>query len=221
MTRKPRKYLDRERTEVNPDWLESREEEQHAQIVNLGPGEVDRYYPDEEHVLPEQGGWIRILSEPHTELEARFRLPVLSMWHARPTYSNVGRIGNRKPYQVVITTPGGDLHLWPHEYQLVPDITQWVGQDPDVEMHTLGGEPVIEEKTAERLFYLQQRGIPRQDALLMLLGELDGSSFVYFTMHPAYVELFAGVGVPLWQHMADNPRPDGSTMRVSLKVSDQ
>lgn len=202
----PRKYLDRDRTEVNPEWLEWRREQVESRIAYLGPDMHERYFPEEYgKAIPDEGAWVMVLEEPHTELRSRFRIPLRSVWRARRHELNSGGFEGVAPKQAVIATPGGDLHLWPHEYSVMGDVTFLVGQEPDVEMRRLGGEPVFSGELVDQLFYLQARGISRQEAALLLInGAVDPR--VYFVLAPELVEALGSLGVPLWRHVQMHPR---------------
>lgn len=206
MRRAPRKYLDKHRTRLNPAWAEWNYEREALQIGFYGPGTFGAYFPEEvEKEIPAQGCWIRVIDVPHTELSHRFDVPVLSMWRARHSImSHSEELCGRKPQLAVINTPGGELSLWPHEYVIVPEIREYVGCEPDVTMHVLGDAKAYTEKQESMLFYMQSRGITRRDASLMVFDEPEISC--YFTMSDEYVEMFAGVGIPLWRHMALHPR---------------
>lgn len=213
----PRKYLDPDRTQVNPKWLEWKHEQDDLQMAKMHSGQYESYHPEEvDKQIPEEGCWIRVIEVPHTELALRFELPEQSMWRARRVYLQSGRVGNARPQLAVINTPGGELSLWPHEYVIVPDISQWVGQEPDCIMHSLDGGRFITEEQEAQLFYLQSRGISRQDACLLLLNDLPGNC--YFTMNQVYVDMFHGVGQPLWRHVALNRREGarGFTVRINV-----
>lgn len=213
----PRKYLDKKRTKVSPEWMKWAEE-QHEQasdfawrhIASLGY-DPDMYFPElVEKDIPEEGAWILVIEEPFTELRSRFRVPLLSMWRARPHELDSGGVQIAKglsiyPQQAVITTPGGDLHLWPHEY-IVPKDPMSLAADADATLNSLGGDPVLNE---DALFYLQSRGIPYQDAALMLFDTIKGTNFMYVTFPEEVTEQLEGVGRPLRRHMALNPRKAG------------
>jgi hypothetical protein len=200
MAKAPRKYLDRDRTVVNPDWREYQEGLFQGAVAVMGGGTLGTYEPDAVGKgIPPEGAWVRVVEVPHTELSRRFQVPLLSIWRARPHTLNSGGLYGRYPKQAVIQTPGGDLHLWAHEYVLVDDVRPYVGAEPDVMMHSLGGQPVLD---TDALFYLQSRGISQHDAALLLVNDLRSQDVLWFEMHPAYVEMFAGVGVPLWRHVA-------------------
>jgi hypothetical protein len=204
--RKPRKWLsdDDENPVLNPAYVTWRDATARVNIearcTSLGVGSVDheigQYYPEDYgKAIPPEGAWIRIVQVPHTELASRFEVPLLSMWRARPGRMNSGKIritkgDSRSPRLAVIDTPGGELWLWAHEYVMVENIMDWVGQEPDVEMHQMSGQPAFTEDDEERLFYIQSRGISRVEAAKMLLPGLEDTKFCYFTMHPEYVRLF-------------------------------
>lgn len=214
--RPPKKWLDADRTDINPEWLAWRDARDRAVCAGFGPGSAGVYFPEEEgKAIPDGGCWIRILEEPHTELKQRFRVPILSMWFARPHVLNSGGYGRYRPRQAVIATPGGDLHLWAHEYVIVDDIRPYLGAEPHAVLRHLDGGPVFDADAEERLFYLQSRGITRNEAALLLVDDLERPGF-YLTMHEDYVETFRGVGIPLWRHMALNPRSSGRDFSVAL-----
>jgi hypothetical protein len=192
MPRPPKKYLDSEGLEVNPEYRSyhaARKEAETEEFLAVAGGRsgFETYYPEEyDKELPEDGGWIMVKEVPHTNLA--WDVPLLSMWFAVPDNpGGVGRMPNgRKPYKVRIQTPGGDLWLYPHEYTVVNDITQYLGMEPDIEMLSLGGEAVLDE---EQLFYLQARGISRTEATKLLLNDIKSQSFAWFNVHPIYAEL--------------------------------
>jgi hypothetical protein len=219
-TRAPKKYLDADRVEVNPAWLAWRKELR-EQALELAPEMMTHrgidpavYFPEAyEKEIPDDGCWIFVLEEPYTELRTRFRVPELSLWRARPHELNSGgiKLGGTarirdgvtvRPKQAVITTPGGDLHLWPHEYQICRDPYELMSCE-GAEIHEIGGEPVIDE---QMLFYLQSRGIGHQDAVMLLIDQVKNNDFVYVTFPEEVTAMFAGVGQPMWRHIQRNPR---------------
>jgi hypothetical protein len=70
-------------------------------------------------------------------------------------------------------------------------------------MHRLDGQPLVDE---DQLFYLMSRGYTREQAYLVLIDLVRDQEFAYFTMHPAYQEMFEGVGTSLARHVARHPR---------------
>ncbi|MFF2053782.1 hypothetical protein ACFVU2_19415 [Leifsonia sp. NPDC058194] len=212
----PKKYADDRRTQVTPEWLDW-DEDRRAEAADEGwelaaaaGFDPAIYFPEQvDKAIPEEGAWILILEEPHTPVREKFRLPLLSMWRARPHQLNDGAVNITKrlkvyPKQAVIATPAGDLHLWPHEYQIATN-PMGLASDPDAELHALGGQPVLDE---EELFYLQSRGIPRQQATMMLFDRIESLDFVYVTFPEEITSLLEGVGRPLHRHIALNPRPE-------------
>lgn len=186
-----RKYLDQDRTVINPEWLLEREaalEEIAQDPIGYGvPAEsVDRYLPTiDGKAITADGAWVLVVSEPHTELMDRFRVPILSMWRARPHQissspikcSVDGHTVTLRPQQAVIATPGGDLHLWPNEYVLASD-PRALACDPDATINSLGGQAAIDP---EQLFYLLSRGIDKATATEMLFDQIQGNDFCYVT----------------------------------------
>jgi len=217
---RPRKYLDRDRIVVNPEWIEWKKEAQ-RQAVEDAPWQfasagIDPtiYFPElDDKKIPDEGAWILILEEPHTILREQFRLPLLSMWRARPFVLNDGGVivgyddmqYREFPKQAVITTPAGDLHLWPHEYIIASDPLGLLSCE-GAEIHQLGGKPVLDE---DYMFYLQSRGIPYDEAVLMLFDTIEDTDFIYVTFPEEVTSILEGVGRPLHRHIALNPRKAG------------
>lgn len=215
MSRAPKKYLDADRTRVSDEWREwhrKREADmEHAQAYALGPGGIDVYFPEEiGKDIPDEGRWIRILEEPSTVLRLRFRLPIMSIWYARPYTMNAGRVRGRAPQLAQITTPGGDLCLYPHEYEVWDDPSVLLGMEPDVVIHKMDGDLALDTDDEDRLFYLMKAGITRHDALMLMLTQgVDPRWWFEFT--PEIVEEYGGVGRPLWRHIQMNPRKKAVT----------
>jgi hypothetical protein len=209
----PKKYVNAQRTEVTPEWL-AWDAERRVEITEDAAHQAASsgydpavFFPEiDGKAIPDEGAWILILEEPHTVMKDRFRLPLLSMWRARRHVLANTSISTRgvkfHPQQAVIATPAGDLHLWPHEYMIATN-PMALASEPDAELHALGGQPVVDE---EEIFYLQSRGIPRQEAVLMLFDKIESLDFVYVTFPEEITSLLEGVGRPLRRHMALNPR---------------
>lgn len=145
--------------------------------------------------IPDEGAWIFVKSVPYTELAERFEVPEWSIWRARPEYQNrtftLGKESglSRKTkvhwpmLKAVISTPGGDLWLYPGEYSTIPPerlevYLERIGHE--VQVHFMGaGDP---GDFANQLYYLMCHGIPRAQAMLLLLPNLTDSNFCYFTV---------------------------------------
>lgn len=197
--RAPRKYADADRTEITPEyrlWKQARafdaDKASEAQLLTMGDGPANHavYYPEAHDKDLGEGAWIFVIDPPHTVQSSQFQVPVLSMWWARPHVLNSGRFGNRLPYQGVIQTPAGDLHLWPHEYTICRDPAALLGEE-GVTIHSLGGDPVLDE---DHLFYLMSRGVSRQQATLMLFAQIKGANYCFVTFDEATVSALVGVG---------------------------
>lgn len=153
--------------------------------------EVYAAFPDEGKCeIPEEGAWIIVKSVAPTALE--WDVPPMSVWRAKPFYRYrefiLGRESglSRKTtikwpmLRAVIQTPGGELHLLPNEF-VTTNIEVWldnIGQG--VTMHFLGaGEP---GELEPQLFYIMAHGIPRREALTLLLPSLTDENFCYLTL---------------------------------------
>lgn len=220
----PRKWVDpKSRTTMTPEYsywyhegpgrrmLNPTEEEKAEQFFHTaGPWNSGDpianhgiYFPEEYDKDIGDGSWIFVIDPPSTELDARFTVPQLSLWWARPHVLNGGAMFGRLPYQAVIQTPGGDLHLWPHEYTVCNDAAGIIGEEGS-HLHSLGGQAVLDD---EMLFYLMSRGISRRDATVLLINQVeDGSAFGYVTFDEWIVEFFDGIGTTLTSHIRRHPR---------------
>ena len=188
----PRKYTDHTRTQIRPEWLQWREDDVKEQTLDFAEQtgqDPARYFPEDYGKDLGDGTWIFVV-DPPTSVDHAFDVPLLSMWWARPTRLNRGGINGVRPYQAVITTPAGDLHLWPHEYAISSAPEKLIGEE-GAHIHTLGGDPLIDP---EKLWYLQSRGIPQHEATLMLFGQIQSQNFAYVTFDDDIVDMFAGVG---------------------------
>ena len=208
LDRAPRKYKDADRTEVTHEWLAWRERRNEnrdrfeAQSRTLSGDEYQRYFPEDYDKHLGEGRWVFVIDPPHGVAGQTFHVPLLSIWYARPHQLSTGRIAGRHPYQGVIQTPQGDLHLWPHEYALVSDVRSLLGFE-GVEIHSLGGDPVLDQ---EQLFYLTSRGIPREEAVIMLFDQIKSQNYCYVTLPDYAVAMFAGVGTSLRSHISKGRR---------------
>ncbi|QHB37152.1 hypothetical protein QDA03_gp89 [Microbacterium phage Terij] len=210
--RAPRKYADKARTIVTEEW-----QAWHNRQVALGEDNgwstlmaagVDphTYMPPPEQTIPEEGAWIIVVEVPRG-VAIDFDVPPLSIWRARHHELNVGSIEIAKgvrvhPQQAIIATPAGDLHLWPHEYKVLSDPAGLIADEHAI-IHQLGGSPVLNE---DHMFYLQSRGIPHREAVLLLFEQITDPSFVYVTWPDWVVDEMYGAGQPLYRHIALNPR---------------
>ena len=195
MRRAPKKYTDATRSQITPAWSQwyaekkaARREDDIDLMVSLGQDPA-MYYPEDYGKDLGEGSWIFVIDPPQA-VALDFDVPLLSLWWARPHRLNAGSLGGQMAYQGVITTPAGDLHLWPHEYTICSHPEEFIGAEGN-EIHSLGGQPVLD---AEQLFYLQSRGISRHDATMLLFTEIRQQNFIYVTLAPEYVDYFAGVG---------------------------
>ncbi|MEV7952952.1 hypothetical protein [Streptomyces sp. NPDC088141] len=212
-TQEPKKHAESCRTQGTPEWQESDAEccaeaadEGRFLAASIG-AEPSMYFPEQDgKAVPEDGAWIIVVEEPFTELRSRFRVPPLSMWRARPHELNTGVIVSKgvkiHPKQAIIATPGGDLHLWPHEYVVV-DRPMMLVSDPDATLRALDGQPVLDE---DAVFYLMSRGIPRHEAVMALFDTVTYLDFVYVTFPEWITDALAGAGQSLCRYMALNPR---------------
>lgn len=208
----PSKFAHPDASGVNPEWRAWRDRERERVrasagwlVASLGhlPG---TYFPERDgKLIPDEGAWVVVLEEPNTVLQSRFRVPAMSLWRSRAHVLETGMVAvsgagvheEHRPHQGVIVTPGGELHLWPHEYVIVPDPLALIGL-PGAELHSLGGQPVLDE---DQLFYLMSRGISRRDATLMLFATVTAQDYVYVTFPTGTLDHLAAFNEPLALHV--------------------
>src|SRR5260221_632393 len=94
-------------------------------------------------------------------------------------------------YRVRILTRNGPLWIWPHEYNVVDSISDYI--ENGAKINYLTSEASVPEA---QLFYIRTRGISKGDALVMLIGEVKEQTFCYLTFPKEFQIEFAGVGVP-------------------------
>lgn len=132
-------------------------------------------------MLPKDGSWIRVQDPPHCE----YTVPPFSIWFAVPWPMSGSE---PKPKRVKISTPAGELGIFPHEYCLVEDITQWFGREPEgVFLRQMNANPVVD---VDQLFYLMSRGITRQSATMLLIEQIKDPTFLWIEVAPQYGEYF-------------------------------
>ncbi len=178
---------------VNPEWENSEEAREKVSRVTKSWAHASRgynvfshYYPQDYGLaLPEEGGWIRVNKPPSS---TEYTVPPFSMWYAMNWQCDIGEIAGVKPKRVKIQTPAGDLGLWPSEYCVVKSITEYVGRESEgIFFRTLGGESAFQ---TDALFYILSRGIPRQQACMMLLDQMRDMAFGWFEIAPHYGEYY-------------------------------
>jgi hypothetical protein len=173
-----------------------------------GNAERQQLRPEEYSKEIDEGAWIIVIDPPNTE----YTVEHLSCWYALPDPYHHEKTHRRSEFTVVryrvrILTPKGPLWLWPHEYIVLKDATELFNAE-GVEVHYLSNHAEVDP---DHLFFLRQRGIPKQQALMMLIGEVKEQNFCYFTMPEEAQEMFRDVGVPLDLYIHRNPRADHET----------
>lgn len=210
MRRAPKKFTDATQSEITPEWKDwyaieaedmADDMRDHIAFLEGQPGLQNRW-PEEYDKEIGNGAWILVVEEPYTEVKQLFTVPTPSLWWARPAGGRPYSIPygpKSRPvmipgvYKVVIETPGGSLWLFPHEYVVCKDPVPLI-TDPECTIHPLGGEATLDEELEEQMFYLQSRGITRQDALLMLMDGVDFSHWGWVEF-PEYARAaYEGVG---------------------------
>jgi hypothetical protein len=192
---------------LNPDYLGSEEweaeKEEIKDYLSAAHECVEDYFPEDYGKgIPESGAWIMLLMSVHVGKETtpgkfeKVEVPHLSIWFALPTVSPNG-YGDQKLKKAIIQHPKGEVHVFPHEYTIVSDLSKYLEMTEEEGFYinflseTSGGfDP-------DKLLYIMSRGIPKAVAQRMLLPELRDPFFCYFTFHPDYSAYFGeGFGTP-------------------------
>lgn len=142
-------------------------------------------FPHTSQRIPRGGRWIIVKDVPHTALP--WDVPLYSIWRARPVVrKRAFKVYHDRPAVqwpmtlAEITTPGGDLTLYPTEY-VGTTIEKWIDLlGEGVTMHFIGEGKVGALEDA--VFYMRAHGVRRRAALVALLPQVVDSRFVYFTL---------------------------------------
>jgi len=158
--------LQEQNSETERPWRYAEEYREDVSILErANDKELSVYFPGNRE-LSEKGAWVTVLRQPHSVIEVSFG----DTYFARPFSGGVFGF-HRRRYSVEVVTPSGGLRLWPYEYCVLPLIeliSLW--QDGELEFH-----PMVETAAgiiSERLFYIQTRGIPLDQALPMALPDI-------------------------------------------------
>lgn len=160
------------------------------------------YFPGNNKV-EEAGNWILVKESPPTH----YTVPPLSIWFATPWPMDgypKRQEGRRRRgdddrerhqiHRVRVLTPRGELGLFPHEYSKIDDITRYLEFIGDgMEIKFFGG---VEGVPKDQLFYLRTRGIPKHEAIKMLLGNIRSPEVCWIEARP---EVCAAFGLK-WPH---------------------
>lgn len=96
--------------------------------------------------------------------------------------------------QIKIITEYGEVHLQPHEYELVDDakLQEYMEsvKSGDAFIMYLSKSKQLKGKIADQVFYLRTRGISFSTAIQMCIGSISTRNLMYIYMHPGYVEFF-------------------------------
>ena len=188
----------------NPEYLRSREfemDKDEAKTVLLQRSDcLEDYFPEDYgKKLPDEGGWILMLANVDVAKELndgkleRIHVPHLSIWYAMPhatSYSvEVGPV-EMSAMQAIIQTPQGQVHIWPHEYNVVSDISKWLQftEEEGFFVHFL--DPQSAGFDEQKLHYIRSRGISLAQARRWLLPEIKSPFCCYFTLAKEYAEVF-------------------------------
>jgi hypothetical protein len=144
--------------------------------------EFSDYFPGSNQV-PENGAWIMVRKSPPTE----YTVPPMSFWFAEP-WPMAGLVKNTV-HRVKVVTPKGNLGILPHEYSLVKDISKYyefLGGGIDIVF--FGNEDT--GLPPDKLLYLRSRGIKKQDAITMLIGEIKKHGVCYLKTRKEITDMF-------------------------------
>jgi SUF system FeS cluster assembly, SufBD len=192
--KKPKKMI------INPEWQEYQKNNEGLpyDITQAGYCMEDYLPEDYGKKLPEDGGWIMLLMTVTvaSPTGVEITVPHLSMWFALPGIANIGAVKGVYPVKAIIQTPAGEVHLWPHEYNIVKDINEYLNysEEDGVYIRFMSETGAFDK---DAVFYLMARGLSRATAQQLLLGQLKDPHYCYLELHPAYgAALGEGFGMP-------------------------
>lgn len=179
---------------INDNYLEQQKQKCIEDLRTSSPwssprDEVEAYFPEEtKSDIPEEGHWIMVIQPPFAQIKVK----KFSIWYAMNDNGNphadypmfVQRYAK-------IQTPEGDLRLFPREYSKI-DLTNYadiVGTE-HLKIVFMSKNPVLEKETAEKIYYIQTRGISKLEACKLILGELKDPNLCYLEFHQAYIDMF-------------------------------
>lgn len=171
----PWRYID---TDDAHDFVEER---LMARIGEFGGDlyqEVLSYFPGN-RVLPAEGAWVTVLRPPHTTIETEFG----DTYFAVPYHDGVYGWRDYR-YSVSVATPDGEVRMFPNEYGVIPIdeiVRAWAEGEYDFAL--MAG--VDEGEFADKLFYVQTRGLPLHVAFPMVLGAGVNAPIGWFRLRPA------------------------------------
>lgn len=92
---------------------------------------------------------------------------------------------------VKILTPNGSVILQPQEYEIVPDIKAKLAEvdGEHFMMKHFGSETQI-KKLDDQIHYLRSRGIPKADAITLVMGRIKSQKVFWLEYHRAYAQMY-------------------------------
>lgn len=149
-------------------------------------GEV--YDPGPKQIIPKSGAWITIRRRlPAIEggIDEHVRVARIFWGEHENGADDEGFIPGGQ-YRICLTTPWGDVKLWPYEYARV-DVADVLAMWQRGEL-TFHPTNVSEAQFNATVFYVRSRGIALPDAMVMALGSIAGP-VGWFEPHPDLAEI--------------------------------
>ena len=150
---------------------------------------------------------VHVGEEVDEETVRHIDIPHSTVWYAMPHYLSAQTL-----HQAIIQTPEGQVHVWPHEYNLfdIQKFLPFLGEGFDI--HFMAESGGFSE---EALFYIRSRGISKAEAQMMLLPTLKDPHFCYFTFAEEFRECFpSGTGTPYLFHSNHERRRQAHARRA-------
>jgi len=172
----------------NPEYASWRREQLRKNPSAWDYPHEDRFPEDYGKKLPDEGSWIILLAQVNVgrkideATELHICVPHLSCWYALPVVTKGGL------HQAIIQHPEGQVHIWPHEYQLfnLEKFLEFTEEDGFI-IHFLSETSGFNEAA---MFYIRSRGISKADAQRMLLPTLKDPNYCYFQFSDECREFF-------------------------------
>lgn len=141
------------------------------------------YDPGEKQRIPKSGAWIMItrrLPPMEFRLDEKVRVGCV-YWATHDEGTDAAGFNLDGQYKVKLTTPWGDVWLWPYEYSIIEPqeiVACWAAGE--LLFHATNMDP---NTLNAQTFYARSRGISLADATVMALGTLS-ANVGWFEIHP-------------------------------------
>lgn len=157
------------------------------------PLNLDVYQPPVSSLVSPEGSWVMVKRPlPPMENDLHEHVTIGRVfWATHPENADEEGFSPDGKYLMNVTTPFGDLKLWPYEYTVFEPLRLLeLWQAKELVFHAVGDQSM---NLDDVLFYARSRGIALADALVMALGSIKGP-IGWFEPAPELQEAVAALG---------------------------